>query len=42
MTVMLVLAGIGLGVWIGERDAKRKRGGWKPYQPSTNPLRDYK
>ncbi len=32
MTVFLVLAGIGLGVVIGERDARRKRRGWRPYR----------
>lgn len=42
MTVMLFLAGIGLGAWIGQRDARRKRAGWHYYSPSTNPLRDYK
>lgn len=42
MTVFLFLAGIGLGCVIGERAAKKKRGGWRYYSPSTNPLRDYK
>lgn len=42
MTVFLVLAGIGLGVWIGQREARSKRAGWRYYSPSTNPLRDYK
>jgi len=42
MTVMLVLAGFGLGCLVGEVDARRQRKGWKPYRPSTNPLRDYK
>lgn len=42
MSTMFFLMGIGLGFWLSERSAKKKRGGWRYYSPSTNPLRDYK
>jgi hypothetical protein len=42
MTVMLFIAGIGLGVWLEQREMRRRRNGWREYRPSTNSLRDYK
>lgn len=38
----LILAGIAFGCWVTQRDARKKRGNWKPYRPSTNPLRDFR
>lgn len=42
MTVFLVLMAFAAGFWCSERESRQKRRGWRPYQPSTNPLRDYK
>lgn len=49
MTVMLFLAGLGLGCVIGEIDARRRRGGWRPFHPARYPhsnkfqiMRDWK
>ena len=42
MTAFLLIGAFCLGIVLGHRDALKRRNGWKPYQPSTNPLRDYK
>lgn len=32
MTVMLFLAGVGLGFWLSERETRRRWNGWRPYR----------
>jgi hypothetical protein len=34
LSVFLILAGVGFGCWVGERETRKKRGNWKPYRPT--------
>lgn len=42
MAVCLILAGIGFGVWIGQRDARKKRGRWQQYPQTYDIMKDCK
>lgn len=42
MTVMLVLAAFCLGVVLGVREARKKRGNWQEYPQSYDIMKDCK
>lgn len=37
LQIFLVIAAFGAGVWLGERETRQKRGGWRPYHPERYP-----
>lgn len=42
LEIFLIIGAFCLGVVLGDRDARKKRGNWRHYGPSTDILKDYK
>jgi len=40
MSIFLILAALGLGCWLGERDARKKARGWRTYPQKFDIMKD--